>query len=252
MSGPESWSNFNTIGGVGPDHTIGTAQTYALVDEKEVEAAPDHLTAVESAALPAAGLTAWRALMVKSGNAKSGHNILITGIGGGVALQILQFATALGCNVFVTSGCEEKIAKATQLGAVGGVIYKDEEWNKKLVEKLPAERPYLDAVIDGAGGDIVVKSIPLLKPGGVVSSYGMTLAPVMDWPMQAVFKNIELKGSTLGSRTEFSDMVQFVEAKQIRPIIGRTVRGLDKLEAIEGLFEDLKAGRQFGKLVIGV
>lgn len=74
----------------------------------------------------------------------------------------------------------------------------------------------------------------------------------MDWPMQAVFKDIELKGSTLGSRTEFSDMVKFVEAKQIRPITRRTVRGLDILEAIEGLFEDLKAGRQFGKLVIEV
>jgi D-arabinose 1-dehydrogenase-like Zn-dependent alcohol dehydrogenase len=75
---------------------------------------------------------------------------------------------------------------------------------------------------------------------------------VMDWPMQAVFKNIELRGSTLGSRAEFGDMVKFVTEKQIKPVISKVVKGLDSLEAVEGLFEDLKTGRQFGKLVIEV
>ncbi|KAL9617351.1 MAG: hypothetical protein Q9160_007839 [Pyrenula sp. 1 TL-2023] len=219
-----------------------------------VEVGPDcsHLTAVEGAALPSCGLTAWRALVTKSANAKPGHNLLVTGIGGGVALQVLQFDIALGCNVYVTSGTETKIARAREMGAKGGVVYKNEGWERALREMLPPERPYLDAVIDGAGGDVVIKATAILKPGGVIVCYGMTVAPVMYWPMQAMLKNIELKGSTLGSRTEFWDMINFVGERKIRPIISRTVKGLDCVDAIDDLFEDMRAGKQFGKLVIEI
>ena len=250
--GPEDWSQFSTIGGTEPYHHLGAAQNYVVVHETEVEPCPEHLSAVEGAALPSCGLTAWRALVTKSGNVKPGRNILVTGIGGGVALQVLQFGVALGCNMYVTSGTEGKIAKAQQMGAKGGVVYKNEEWNRMLGKMLPAERPYLDAVIDGAGGDIVIKALTILKPGGIIVCYGMTVAPVMDWPMQAVLKNIELRGSTLGSRTEFSDMINFVKEKKIRPIVSRTIKGLDCVEAIDDLFEDIREGKQFGKLVIEI
>jgi len=80
----------------------------------------------------------------------------------------------------------------------------------------------------------------------------MTLSPKMDWSMNAVLKNIELRGSTMGSRKEFEDMIAFVNAEQIKPIVSRTVNGLDNLKDIEGLFEDIKKGSQFGKLVIKV
>ncbi|CAG9986152.1 unnamed protein product [Clonostachys byssicola] len=249
--GPEDPSKFTGIGGMGANN-IGCAQDYVVVDESEVEVCPEHLNAAEAAALPSVGLTAWRAFMIKSGNAKPGHNILVTGIGGGVALQLLQFGVAVGCNVYVTSGDAAKINKAKDLGAKGGVNYKTDEWEKELSKILPAERPYLDAVIDGAGGDIVSRTMNILKPGGVIVSYGMTVAPVMDWLMHAVLRNVELKGSTLGSRTEFTDMVNFVRDKQIRPIISRTVKGLESMDAIEGLFDDLRTNKQFGKLVIEI
>lgn len=79
----------------------------------------------------------------------------------------------------------------------------------------------------------------------------MTLGPVINFPMSAVLKNIELRGSTMGSRAEFHDMVAFVRDRKIRPVVSRTVKtSLDDLEAIDGLFEDMKHGRQFGKLVV--
>jgi D-arabinose 1-dehydrogenase-like Zn-dependent alcohol dehydrogenase len=90
----------------------------------------------------------------------------------------------------------------------------------------------------------------LLQPGGVIVSYGMTTGPKMPFTMAAVLKNIDLRGSTMGSRKEFADMVSFVSAKNIRPIVSRSVTGIDNLEAINGLFEDIKNGSQFGKLVI--
>ncbi|OBT54885.1 hypothetical protein VE04_04969 [Pseudogymnoascus sp. 24MN13] len=134
------------------------------------------------------GLTAWRALVTKSGEAIQGRNILVTGIGGGVALNALQFAVAKGCNVW----------------------------------------------------------------GGVVVSYGMTLGPKIDFPMSAVLKNIDLKGSTMGSRVEFREMVQFVNEKKIVPVVSRVVNGLDNLEGVEGLFQEMKHGKQFGKLIIRI
>ncbi|GAP83560.1 putative zinc-binding dehydrogenase [Rosellinia necatrix] len=248
--GPES--AFTTIGGA-VGSACGAAQDYVAVPAAEVELAPAHLTAAEAAALPLVGLTGWRALVSKSGNALPGRNILVTGIGGGVALAVLQFAVALGCNAYVTSGSAAKLERAVrELGAKGGVSYRDADWDRQLAALLPPSRPFLDAVVDGAGGDIMARAVRLLKPGGVVSSYGMTLAPKMDWVMVAVLKNVELRGSTMGSRREFRDMVDFVREREIRPVVSRVAKGLDNFADIEALFEDIREGRQFGKLVIQI
>ncbi|KAK3319250.1 hypothetical protein B0H66DRAFT_263812 [Apodospora peruviana] len=255
-AGPEdNGARYAVIGGAA-QYDIGTAQEYAVVPEAEVFVAPEHLSAVEGAALPLVGVTGWRALVTKcfNGDAKGqqGKNVLITGIGGGVALQTLQFAVAMGCNVYVTSGDQEKIEKAKAMGAKGGVIYKEQGWEKTLQKMLPEERKYLDAVVDGAGGDIVSKASRLLKVGGVIAVYGMTISPKMDWVMQAVLKNVELKGTSMGSKKEVGEMLEFVREHKIRPVVSKVVKGLDNIEGIEGLFEDMKHGKQFGKLVIEI
>ncbi|KFY23641.1 hypothetical protein V491_02464 [Pseudogymnoascus sp. VKM F-3775] len=233
-------------------NVVGTAQESVVVPESEVELAPAHLDDAQAAALPLTGLTAWRALVTKSGEALPGRNILVTGIGGGVALNALQFAVGKGCNVWVTSGDEGKIGKAVALGAKGGVNYKSAAWDKELLALLPNERKWIDAIIDGAGGDIMKRSVRLVKQGGVVVSYGMTLGPKIDFPMSAVLKNIDLKGSTMGSRAEFRDMVRFVNEKKIVPVVSKVTNGLDNLEGVEELFQEMKDGKQFGKLVIRI
>jgi D-arabinose 1-dehydrogenase-like Zn-dependent alcohol dehydrogenase len=85
-----------------------------------------------------------------------------------------------------------------------------------------------------------------------VVSYGMTLSPKMDWPMTAVLKNIELRGSTMGSRKEFKEMVKFVSDRKVKPVVSRVVKGLDNKKEIESLFDEMKRGSQFGKLVIEI
>lgn len=70
--------------------------------------------------------------------------------------------------------------------------------------------------------------------------------------MVAVLSNVELRGSTMGSRKEFKDMVTFVKDKKIKPVVYRVVRGLDNIKEIDTLFEDMKNGSQFGKLVIEI
>ncbi|KAG9195221.1 hypothetical protein G6011_00341 [Alternaria panax] len=241
LDGPEHPAGYAIMGGT-KSNPVGTLQDVCVLDAGELEECPEHLSDEEAAALPLTGLTAWRAFWVKSGNAVAGHNILVTGIGGGVALMVLLFAVAQGCNVYVTSGNQDKINKAVELGAKGGVIYKEKDWDKKLQAALPKDRQYLDAIVDGAGGDVV-------KAGGVISIYGMTVSPKMDFLMSAVLRNIEVRGSTMGSRKEFADMVRFVKEKKMRPVVSRSVQGLD-IEKIETLFEDMKSASQFGKLVV--
>jgi NADPH:quinone reductase-like Zn-dependent oxidoreductase len=142
---------------------LGTLGETITIDANELEEAPSHLSSNEAAALPLTGLTAWRATMTKSGNAKPGRNILVTGIGGGVAIMAVLFAVAAGANVYVSSGSEEKLKRAKELGAKGGVNYKEKDWDKKLLAMLPKERKQLDAIIDGAGSDIVEKGARMLK-----------------------------------------------------------------------------------------
>ncbi|KAF7511978.1 hypothetical protein GJ744_003211 [Endocarpon pusillum] len=253
-------ARYRILGGT-EENPNGTGQEYMAIEAGEVEEAPTHLADAEAAALPLTGLTAWRALMVKVGPAKlgTGTRLLVTGIGGGVALMALTFAVAMGTEVWVTSGSEDKIQRAVQLGARGGLSYREDGWEKKLLglvrdggNAATTRTPLFDAIVDGAGGDVVEKGAKILKPGGVIVSYGMTLGPKMPFLMQAVLKNIELKGSTMGSRREFQEMIEFVRQKEIKPVISRTVQGLDNIEAIDDLFEDMKKGNQFGKLVIEI
>lgn len=70
--------------------------------------------------------------------------------------------------------------------------------------------------------------------------------------MPVVLKNIEVRGSTMGSRKEFADMVKFVEEKNLKPVVSRSVSGIDNLDGINGLFEDMKKASQFGKLVVEI
>ncbi|KAK4553649.1 hypothetical protein LTR86_009147 [Recurvomyces mirabilis] len=251
LEGPESPTGYAILGGT-KMNPLGTLGETVTIDAGELEEQPTHLSAVEAAALPLTGLTAWRAVMTKSGQAKPGRNILITGIGGGVALMALLFAVAAGANVYVSSGSEEKLNKAKALGAAGGINYKEKGWEKKLVEMLPQDRKQLDAIIDGAGGDIVGIGAKIIRPGGVIVVYGMTTSPKMPYLMSVVLKNIDVRGSTMGSRKEFADMVKFVQSKHLKPVVSRSVSGLDNLDGINSLFEDMKSGSQFGKLVVEV
>jgi NADPH:quinone reductase-like Zn-dependent oxidoreductase len=247
--GPEPGSSFAILGGT-KHYPNGTLQEYAVFPEEELVEAPAHLSPEEAAALPLTGLTAWRAVVTKA-QVASGENVLIPGIGGGVALMALLFAVKRGAKVWVTSSSEEKIRRAKELGAEGGVLYTSATWEKELAALLPKDRPFLDAVIDGAGGEVVAKVTRLMRDGGRIVSYGMTLGPKIPFTMGAVLKNIEVLGSTMGSRKEFLEMVAFVKENGVRPVVSRVVKGLE-VDKLESLWEDMEKGRQFGKLVIRV
>ena len=110
----------------------GTFAEEVVVENKDLVPCPEHLTTAQAASLPLAGLTAYRAVFTR-GNVKAGSNVLITGIGGGVALYALQFSVAVGANVYVTSSKQDKIEHAIKEGAKGGVNYKDRKYSTVLL-----------------------------------------------------------------------------------------------------------------------
>jgi len=246
--GPEG--KFATVGG-GSYPPIGTMTEYVVVERDEVIKVPAHLSLEEAAAWPCAGLTAYRAVFVK-GQLKAGQNVLITGIGGGVALTALQLCVAAGANVYVTSSSESKIQKAVSLGAKAGVDYLHDDWPRKLQELLERhspDAPGLDLVIDQAGGDICGKTGKLLKYGAIVVCFGMHSEPRIPFTILNVLKNVELKGSTLGSQAELVEATNFITKHAIRPVISHVLDGLDDAE--RG-FELLQEGAQMGKIVVRI
>ncbi|KAJ4480089.1 NAD-P-binding protein [Lentinula aciculospora] len=245
-------SQFGVIGGVRWP-ALGTFAVYVIVEKDNIVPSAPHLSDIDMAAWPVAGITAWRATMVNAA-VQPGQNILITGIGGGVALVALQLAVAQGASVYVTSGHQEKIDKAIELGAKGGAGYKDANWPKeihKLVRKnSPAGFPaMLDAVVDSGGGDIMASIGSILKQGGRVVCYGMTANPKVTFTMREVLRNQKLIGSTMGSTQDLRDATKFLSKHKIIPVVSQVVYGLENAE--KG-FEMLESGMQFGKVVIEI
>ncbi|KAJ1301973.1 hypothetical protein OPQ81_000810 [Rhizoctonia solani] len=159
--GPDG--KFGIVGGV-THPTYGTFSEYVAVDAKSVIPAPEHMSDEEAGAWALGAVTAWRAVVTKA-QIDKGHNVLITGIGGGVAMIALLFCVALGANVFVSSSNKQTIDWAVGLGAKGGVNYRDESWPKDLAALLKENNLNgLDAIVDSAGGRSVGKDWKNIEP----------------------------------------------------------------------------------------
>ncbi len=222
----------------------GTFAEYINIPRGNLFPMPAHLNWEQAAALPLAGLTAWRILFSRC-KLKKNEKVLITGIGGGVALTALQFALAAGAEVWVSSGSPEKIEKARKLGAIGGANYREPGWDKQL----KSEAGGFDIIIDSAAGDGFALFPGLCNPGARIGLYGGTLGKVNGLSMQSVFwKQISILGSTMGSPTEFKSMLAFVQKHRIEPIVDSIFSLSEGAKA----FEKMEKGVQFGKIVLQI
>ncbi|KAJ7038785.1 hypothetical protein C8F04DRAFT_1088487 [Mycena alexandri] len=242
--GPES--NFGILGG-GSFPSLGTFAEYVVVQRAEVIPTPAHLNDEQMAAWPLAGLTAWRSIALA--HVSRGKTVLITGIGGGVAILALQICVAMGAAVYVTSGSQEKIDKAVKLGAKGGVRYSEDSWPDALGALLKQHRKQLDAVIDAGGDEIMIKTSQYLKAGGRVVCYGMTAGPTISMTMREVMRGQQLIGTMMGSRADMVAATDFLAQHKIIPVVATVLPGL--AAAADG-FKTMEKGSQFGKLVIKV
>lgn len=221
--------------------TDGTLAEYIVVDKVQVITKPRHLNWEEAAALPLGGLTAYRACF-HHGQVQEGKNVLISGVGGGVAQFAFQFALAVGANVYVTSGSPEKRNKCLEMDAKGAFDYISETWHKEALKLTGG----FDTVIDSAGGDQINTFIKIMKPAGKIVFYGATNGMPKDIDMFRMFWNqITLQGSTMGNDEEFMAMASFVEKHKIKPLIDSVFDLKDAVNA----FDKIKSG-VFGKVVL--
>jgi NADPH:quinone reductase-like Zn-dependent oxidoreductase len=212
----------------------GTLAQLVAVPARNLVAKPAELSWAEAGSLSVAWLTAYRMLFTKAA-VQPGQTVLVQGAGGGVATAAIALGRAAGLRVWVTSRPEDPRAKAIELGA-------DQAFESGA--RLPDR---VDAVIETVGEATFGHSLKAVRPGGRVVVCGSTSGPLPTLELQRLFfLQIEVLGSTMGTRTELSQLLAFLVATGVRPTIDST---LPLADAREG-FERLIAGDVFGKIVL--
>lgn len=238
-SDPKLWAEGASILGMPHD---GTFAQYVAVPRTNIYPKPTHLSMEQAAALPLAGLTAYRALFTR-GEVRAGETVLIPGIGGGVQTFVLLFAKAAGARTIVTSGSEEKLERARALGADVTINYaQNPDWQKGL------KRGEVDLVVDSSGGDTLNKALSVVRPGGRLVLYGGTRLEATIRLFPVFWNHIDIRGTSMGSPQDFRDMLELVNQHEIYPAIDRTYPMDDAVEAAQRIARS----DQFGKVVLTI
>jgi NADPH:quinone reductase-like Zn-dependent oxidoreductase len=225
---------------------LGTYAEYVKVGAQDCCAIPGALSFEEAAAIPSAYLTAWH-MLVTEAQIRPGEHALILNIGGGVACAALQIAEGFGARVIVASGSDEKLAIARDWGADHGINERRTDFAKE-VRQLTAKRG-ADIVVDSVGGDSWEKSLAALAKGGRLVTCAAGGGPIVETNVRRIFWNqLEIFGSTLGSRAEFQRVLGFFDRAGTKPIIDRVF----PLREAAAAQQRLEADKQFGKIVLRV
>jgi NADPH:quinone reductase-like Zn-dependent oxidoreductase len=234
----------SALGGHGAD---GMLTEFADLPAESLVPVPDYLSYDEAACLPCAAVTAWAGLVTRGG-LKAGDTVLALGTGG-VSVFALQIAVAFGGQVIITSGSNEKLAKAKNLGAAHGINYKTTpDWEKE-VYRLTNKRG-VDHVIEVGGGGTLGKSLASVAAGGHVALIGVLtgFGPPTDSLFPLLARNATASGIYVGSRDDFVALATFLARHRISPVVDRVF----PFAAADEAFAHLEAGSHFGKVVIRV
>ncbi|MBV6521753.1 MAG: putative zinc-type alcohol dehydrogenase-like protein YjmD [Gemmatimonadaceae bacterium] len=229
------------------EHRLGTLAEYVVVPEPNVARIALPASFDVPAAFPLATLTAWRMLVTRA-RVKEGDNVMIWGIGGGVALAALQIAKRLGARVWVTSGSPEKLERARALGADETLRHGPGIDIGREVRARTGKRG-VDVVIDNVGQETFSQSLGALGRRGRLVTCGGTSGPRLEMDVRRLFWNQwTIMGSTMGSDQEFAAIVAEYEAGRLSAVVDSTFALADGRAA----FERMAAGAQFGKIVVRI
>jgi NADPH:quinone reductase-like Zn-dependent oxidoreductase len=229
------------------EHVRGGYAEYISVDPYQVIPVPvdAKLSHSEAASMPLTFMTAWRLLMTK-GRLRPGDDLLIIGIGGGVALAALQIAKLVGARVFVTSSSDEKLKKAMDMGAAAGINYTSNPDYHKEIWNLTNRRG-VDIVLDSVGQATWERSLRSLRKGGRLVTPGATSGPIIKININLIFwKQLEILGSTMASTSELYDVLKLIWNGSLHPVIDTEF----KLSKAKEAHDYLEAGKQFGKVIL--
>lgn len=223
--------------------TDGTMAEYMVLPESGVALAPAHLEDHEAAALPTAGVTAWRAI-VTVGCVKAGDTVLVQGTGG-VSLFALQFAKMLGARVICTSSSDEKLARARALGADETINYvSTPEWGKAARAIAGGG---VDHVVEVGGQGTLSQSLRAVRAGGMISMIGVLAGARLDVPLGLIVtRHIRLQGITVGCADDFRAMAKAISQSGMRPVID----SVHDFAELPKALQHLASGKHFGKICI--
>jgi NADPH:quinone reductase-like Zn-dependent oxidoreductase len=230
--------------GILGEHVKGGLAEYVVARAASLLPLPAHVGFEDAAAFILVNMTAWRMLVTQAA-LRPAEDLLVLGVGGGVASTAVQIGKLCGARVFVTSSSDEKLRRAKALGADEGVNYAKADWTK-AVREWTGKRG-VDVVLDNVGAATWAGSLRSLASGGRLVTCGSTTGPVGETTIPLVFwKQIRIIGSTMANRREFRDVMGQLFAGRLTAIVDRTFPLAETAAALTVL----QKGEQFGKLVV--
>ena len=234
--------NFKLLG----EHASGTLAEYIVVPARNARSIPKDKPVEQAAAFTLSTLTAWR-MVVTRARVKKTDNVLIWGIGGGVALAALEIVRLIGATVWVTSHSDEKLALARGLGAENLLNYTTTDVGKEI--RARTSKRGVDVVFDTVGEASWTQSLVALGRRGRLVTCGATSGPMVQMDIRRLFWNQwDIMGSTMGNESEFDAVTSEFHAGRLTPLVDSVFDISQGRQA----FERLQSGQQFGKIVVRI
>ena len=223
----------------------GGMAEYVKVPIANVFRIPDHVSFEDAAAPLLVGTTCWR-MLFKQAKLTPGESVLVVGSGGGVNSLSIALCHAVGAKVFALAGTNEKKKKAEELGAEYVINYNEtKNWHVEILKHTKGRG--VDVVIDNVGAATIAKSLRAVARGGRIVTVGNTSGHELTIDNRFLFtKQVSLMGSTMGSRQDFIDAMEFLHRMNIKAPIDR----VEPLSEGIKMMQYLEEGKQFGKIIL--
>jgi len=234
--------NFRLLG----EHSPGTLAEYIVIPARNARSIPKDRPVEQAAAFTLSTLTAWR-MVVNRARVKKSDNVLIWGIGGGVALAALEIARTIGATTWVTSHSDEKLALARGLGADNVLNYSTTDVGKEI--RMRTNKRGVDVVLDTVGEATWAQSLGALGRRGRLVTCGATSGPMVQMDVRRLFwYQWDIMGSTMGNDSEFDAVASEFTDGKLLPLVDSVFDISQGRQA----FERLQSGQQFGKIVVRI
>ncbi len=217
---------------------------YRALPEHGLVHTPDHLTDVEAATLTCAGVTAWHSV-IEVGKVKAGDTVLLLGTGG-VSIFAMQISMMLGARVIITSSSDEKLKRASELGAWQTINYKTTpEWEKQVLALTNGRG--VDHVVEVGGAKTLGQSVMATRHAGSIGLIGVLTMGEFN-PLMILAKSIRLQGIYCGNKLMLENLNRALTANNVKPVIDKVYEFEDARQA----YHDMSEAKHFGKLVIKI
>jgi NADPH:quinone reductase-like Zn-dependent oxidoreductase len=228
------------------EHCDGTHAELIAVPATNVYPLPDRLSFEEAAAFPLVFETAYRMLVTKAA-VREGDWVLVWGIGGGVATAAFQVAKALGARVVATSSSDDKLARASELGA--DAVVNHVTGDVKAFVKETTGGHGADVVVEHVGEATWRMSLDAAAQDGRIVVCGATSGPNPPAALHRIWwKELVVYGSTMGSKEDFEGAYDLIASGRAKVIVDEVF----PLAEARAAHERLEAGGQFGKIVLRI